>query len=1584
MNEIFGEIKKVSRWLVQRPKKITHLGAAVLFPRPFVKTSSRIFVRYPLALLCSIVLLAYGSGVRAAVPGNIPAEFSVNNGSASYSVPIDVAPGRGGMQPELSINYSSNGGNGILGVGWSLGGLSAISRCGRTVAQDGAVSGINFDKNDRYCLDGQRLVPVKGANGAVGAEYRTEIDSYAKITSHGGSTNKPNYWVVKTKAGQVMTYGQGGNSTHTFSQGPMSWAIREANDTTGKNPVTYHYSINSYKQYLNRISYAGGNVEFGYETTTARQSFFKGQAITANKRLVSISTFVNNSSVLNEFTFDYDIVGADKRSQLKALHQCDDSNRCLKPLKFEWGDTVASSNQLSNSAAWVGGGSGSDKAQFHFGDFNGDGLTDHFYHRYDAYDGKLRLYLGQTNGSFKYKTAISGSKSAKTVFYFSDYNGDGIADNIYHNYDYEDGKLRVRLGRGDGTFGAYKLAGGGSASSKTKFHFNDYDGDGILDYIYHNYDASEGQFKLYLGKGDGTFKYKTAYSGSKSSKTVFYFGDYNGDGIIDNLYHNHDYEDGKFRVRLGKGDGTFGSFKFSGGGSTSTKTKFYFDDYNNDGILDHTYHKYDSNEGKLRVFLGKGDGTFKLAHTISGSTSTKTNFYFGDFNGDGITDNIYHNYDYADGKLRLRLGKGDGSYTGYVWSGSGSKWPKADFYFGDYNGDGMVDHIQHLYDYDGGPLRVRLNKGSLLHNKIVKITDSSTNETQLSYKSLSSSTVYSKGTGATFPLIDIATPIQVVSRVRSDAGIGSSTNIVDYTYKGLKLHAHGRGVLGFRQITASYPDTGKEERSYYKFGTYPILGVLEKVEERHKSRLINTKDNRYISRKNGKVFELIMDRSIDKSYELTGPTTPVTTVTTWYQNFDVFGNPRRVVVSTAADGQDFRKYTDSVYTNDTAKWHLGRLTRNITTHRSPGNPDQKRRVDFKYNAQGLLSEEKVVSAANPATWLTRTQHAYNSFGQKTKTTTSAPGQQNRITTYSRDGLQRLQKVCNAYNECSTNTYDSKSRLASTTGANGLKTSWQYDGLGRQTRENRADGTWTTTAYGFANQGMCRPNNDSIIDTAYTCVVSQTKGSPKAVVQLDKFGRTVRTVKKGFDGRLSYSDTEYDRFGRVTRVSRDYYAGDYVYWATSQYDALDRVKKVTQPGTHGSAVEVTTWYNGLRINTYSGPQTRGRAVYSNALGKTTKVEEPTGATVDYTHYSDGSLKSTRVNGDNTTRITLKYDEFGRKIESKDPSLGTWKYQYNGFGELTKQTNAKNQVSTLAYDKLGRLVKRVEPEGTSTWVYSSISAPKGSRGKLTQEKAPGITRDFSYDSLGRSDSISTTISGAGTFTAETSYDSNGRVKRTTYPGSSGFFTENLYNSHGYLSTVRGLRKSAESHDYRQLTPLISKAVSTANEYEIRARKLRQIGSYYQSKIDYYQNLSGSGKANTALKTQLNAHKTQLNTISSQGKALSPKFMGHLNQTLDELKAVNALITAQSQSYKNIAAQLAVLAEQTLAAADHQYQYARTYDTAAAAYNSMDNTPTGTSGWINYWKALQVDASGRMAAEVYGNGIVNDYTYNQGRYS
>src|SRR4030095_12640209 len=161
-------------------------------------------------LLCAGVLPAHA---QTTVAGLTPGTFRVSEtGAATYTIRIQVPPGSAGMEPKLALVYNSQAGNGLLGMGWSLAGLSSITRCPRTVAQDGVRGGVNYDANDRYCLDGQRLVAIAGAYGAEGTEYRTEIESFTKVISYGVAGNGPGWFKAWTKSGQIMEYGNTADS----------------------------------------------------------------------------------------------------------------------------------------------------------------------------------------------------------------------------------------------------------------------------------------------------------------------------------------------------------------------------------------------------------------------------------------------------------------------------------------------------------------------------------------------------------------------------------------------------------------------------------------------------------------------------------------------------------------------------------------------------------------------------------------------------------------------------------------------------------------------------------------------------------------------------------------------------------------------------------------------------------------------------------------------------------------------------------------------------------------------------------------------------------------------------------------------------------------------------------------------------------------------------------------------------------------------------------------------------------------------------------------------------------------------------
>jgi hypothetical protein len=119
----------------------------------------------------ALVLLGWGLSAvegRAAV-GRAEASFGVSpTGAASYTIPVPVTEGIGGLTPELSIRSAGADARGILGTGMMLGGLSSIAPCRRTIAQDGVASPISLQGADKYCLHGARLRLLSGSYGASG------------------------------------------------------------------------------------------------------------------------------------------------------------------------------------------------------------------------------------------------------------------------------------------------------------------------------------------------------------------------------------------------------------------------------------------------------------------------------------------------------------------------------------------------------------------------------------------------------------------------------------------------------------------------------------------------------------------------------------------------------------------------------------------------------------------------------------------------------------------------------------------------------------------------------------------------------------------------------------------------------------------------------------------------------------------------------------------------------------------------------------------------------------------------------------------------------------------------------------------------------------------------------------------------------------------------------------------------------------------------------------------------------------------------------------------------------------------------
>ena len=113
--------------------------------------------------------------------GSLTGGASVDgSGRARFSMPIEVPPGINGLTPSLGLSYSSAAPNGPVGLGFSISGLATMARCRDNIADDGAISEIEFDGEDALCFNGQRLTLVSGVYGEPGSEYRTVRDPRSK------------------------------------------------------------------------------------------------------------------------------------------------------------------------------------------------------------------------------------------------------------------------------------------------------------------------------------------------------------------------------------------------------------------------------------------------------------------------------------------------------------------------------------------------------------------------------------------------------------------------------------------------------------------------------------------------------------------------------------------------------------------------------------------------------------------------------------------------------------------------------------------------------------------------------------------------------------------------------------------------------------------------------------------------------------------------------------------------------------------------------------------------------------------------------------------------------------------------------------------------------------------------------------------------------------------------------------------------------------------------------------------------------------------------------------------------------------
>ena len=397
------------------------------------------------------------------VVGSLSGVYDVGDmGGVVYSIPLKMPSCIGDILPQLSVSYNSQGGNGLLGWGWNVSGLSSITRARKTIYHDGEIGDVDFN-DDVYSLDGNRMFQVSEGVGSVNELiYKTEMDMMSKIVSYPDS-NSPDYFEVWKADGTICEYGNTVDSkieTSHNSNLTLMWMLNKVSDRDG-NYMTFHYDENQKtgEVYIKSIYYTYNDktnqdavykVEFVYEEKTDCDFAFCGDAIIQSKRLLTniiVSNMLSNSELYN-YSFNYlkpqyyDNVYFMYHRLVEVTLTVDGVK--LNPTRISWNDK---SKHYGNAhQSYVLDKNVFNKVPF-VGDFNGDGLSDVILVPYklgETYPGNVLadVYLNTGKGGFEDfpLTTMIFDKYLEWI-YVVDFNGDGKDDIVSYSVDNDNGTL---------------------------------------------------------------------------------------------------------------------------------------------------------------------------------------------------------------------------------------------------------------------------------------------------------------------------------------------------------------------------------------------------------------------------------------------------------------------------------------------------------------------------------------------------------------------------------------------------------------------------------------------------------------------------------------------------------------------------------------------------------------------------------------------------------------------------------------------------------------------------------------------------------------------------------------------------------------------------------------------------------------------------------------------------------------------------------------------------------------------------------------------------------------------------------------
>ncbi|MCU0362420.1 MAG: hypothetical protein MUE32_03605, partial [Bacteroidales bacterium] len=966
--------------------------------------------------------------------GTLPGSIEVNSlGAAVCNIPVFVSPGTAGLQPEISIIYNSMTGSGLLGRGWDIAGISTIHRVPGDYYHDGENAAIGLHSADRFALDSNRLVLASGTYGTDGSVYKTEIETFSRITAHGSAGSGPSWFEVETKDGRTIQYG---NSASSRVEAPgtstaLLWRINRITDNYG-NYINYTYFEQGGESYIEKIEYTG-NTETNlapcntlrFEYTARADSNFHyvaGRKITEKALLTSIRMETEGGALVRRYELRYNL---DFYTHLVGITQYGSDNKYQNSTVISWGETktaVSSSDSFSNNR----------KNEFYRGDYNGDGRTDLVMTEkktsFTSSD-KWELWLADSYGTSFTKKNEGYLSSTFKGFTVSDCDGDGKSDLYSKKYElvpYDcnphpcDEQMSVVSDSAD--VQAELTDTTLVSSSDSTLQIGDIDNiilnpppppqDTCYDvcyryntqflYYYYSeqsgivrgstskdliYDDCPGELTLNPadldGNGQSDYIVLDQYRQVYSIAGVYYLGnnpflydfkiaDFNGDGIDDIL------SVGPFSSTVLQYDPVAEDFDtlYLSSSFPDPDDRLFTGDFNGDKKTDLLVW---NSVWSLKFSTGAGfessSAVPALTNTDPGSSENDNNVYISDLNGDKKDDILEIYLSGSSSVLRRFFSRGAGVFVSESESFAKSSINQDYSRFGDFNGDGRGDLF--FYDHSQASNSVNISFFGRDENRhmIRTISNGLDQKSTVYFSRLNrAGDFYQKGSGSQFPVTDYNGAFYVTDSVDVVNFLELTGNLTKYTYNGFRIHKQGKGVIGFNYISSGDTANGAgiiKEYSYHPdyFFSYPSRVATTGRSGRKASESVNTYSAKEYS---GNRFFPYLSSS-ETTDSLSGGTLRRSSFV-----YDDYGNmtcDSTIYYSGAAR----EEYTFSTRVfGSYGNWGVSNkmISRQVTS-RYGSEPEYKRKAAFTFNSFGSLLTE--VTDPDSSRALTRSYSAYNDY-----------------------------------------------------------------------------------------------------------------------------------------------------------------------------------------------------------------------------------------------------------------------------------------------------------------------------------------------------------------------------------------------------------------------------------------------------------------------------------------------------------------------------------------------------------------------------------------------------------------------------